>query len=113
MVNQARGRGSNPILGTIPPANPAYVDLNAAARNEWIVAMNELLRQMANEENVPIAEIHADFMAEPSLENLFTDHVHPNAEGYQLMARSWWNALTGTEASSSRRRSFGFSFPGS
>jgi lysophospholipase L1-like esterase len=112
MINQARGRGSNPIIGTIPPANPAYLDRNAAARNEWVVAMNDLLRQMANEENVTVAEIHADFMAEPSLEALFSDHVHPNAEGYQIMSRSWWNAITGV-VSSSGRHSFGFSLPGS
>ena len=31
--------------------------------------MNELIRSMANEEGVPIAEIHADFMAQPSLES--------------------------------------------
>jgi lysophospholipase L1-like esterase len=111
MINQARGRGSNPIIGTIPPANPAYLDRNAPARNEWIVAMNELLRQMANEERVPVAEIHADFMAEPNLEALFVDHVHPTAEGYQIMARSWWNAITGAVTAS--RRSFGFSFTGS
>jgi lysophospholipase L1-like esterase len=112
MINQARGRGSNPILGTIPPANPAYLDRNATARNLWVIEMNELLRQMASEEGVPIAEIHADFMAEPVLEDLFDDHVHPNAEGYRIMARSWFNAITGAEVSSSRR-SFSFTFAGS
>ena len=49
---------------------------------------------MASQESVPIAEIHGDFMAQPSLESLFSDHVHPNEEGYLLMTRSWFNAIT-------------------
>jgi len=107
MILQARDGGSNPIIGTIPPANPAYEDRNAAERNIWINDMNELIRQMANEEAVPIAEIHADFMAEPSLEALFSDHVHPNEDGYVLMTRSWFNAITNPGAASASR-SFGF-----
>jgi lysophospholipase L1-like esterase len=49
---------------------------------------------MAEAEGVPIAEIHGDFMAQPSVKDLFADHVHPNDTGYQLMARSWWDAIT-------------------
>jgi lysophospholipase L1-like esterase len=107
MILQARDGGSNPIIGTIPPANPAYEDRNAAERNIWINDMNELIRQMANEEGVPIAEIHADFMAQPSLEAIFSDHVHPNEEGYVLMSRSWFNAITNPGATNASR-SFGF-----
>jgi lysophospholipase L1-like esterase len=66
---------------------------------------------MAEQEGVPVAEIHGDFMAEPSLEALFNDHVHPNDEGYVLMTRSWFDAITGTGASSSGRGVFGFLNP--
>ena len=31
MILQARDAGSNPVVGTIPPVNPAYVDKNADA----------------------------------------------------------------------------------
>jgi hypothetical protein len=64
---------------------------------------------------VRIAEIHGDFTAQPSLESLFVDHVHPNDAGYQLMARSWFRAITGPEASASgwgTGFSFGFTAPG-
>jgi lysophospholipase L1-like esterase len=107
MILQARDGGSNPIIGTIPPANPAYEDRNAAERNIWINDMNELIRQMASEEGVPVAEIHGDFMAQPSLEALFFDHVHPNEEGYVIMAHSWFDAITNPGAATASR-SFGF-----
>jgi lysophospholipase L1-like esterase len=117
MIQIARNAGSNPVLGTIPPANPAWVDRGATERNIWVSRMNDLLRTMAREEAVPIAEIHADFLAQPSLSDLFADHVHPNDSGYQLMARSWWNAITtprsaaaGTRATGGR--AFGFAAPG-
>ena len=115
MIRQARDRGSNPILGTIPPANPAYLDKSATARNVWVTNMNDLVRAMADQERVRIAEIHGDFMAQPSLESLFVDHVHPNDAGYQLMARSWWRALTGPAAATAsgwaQAAGFGFTPP--
>ena len=116
MIRTARDWGSNPIVGTIPPANPAYEDKNAAARNIWITQMNDLLRAMAQEEGVRVAEIHADFMAEPSLESLFVDHVHPNDMGYQVMSRSWFRAITSPAAANASGwtagAAFGFAAPG-
>jgi lysophospholipase L1-like esterase len=116
MIRKTRSRGSNPILGTIPPANPAFEDRNATARNIWIEQMNEQVRAMAGEEGVRIAEIHADFMAQPDLEGLFVDHVHPNDSGYQLMARSWFQAITAPGSASasgwSSGAGFGFTAPG-
>ncbi len=111
MILQARDGGSNPIIGTLPPANPAYEDRNATERNVWVSDMNDLIRTMAQQEGVPMAEIHGDFLAEPSLEALFNDHVHPNEEGYLLMTRSWFNAITGSAATASVRRAFGFTNP--
>jgi lysophospholipase L1-like esterase len=117
MVLQARGAGSNPVLGTIPPVNPAYTDRNAAERNDWVSRINDLVRGMAESEGVTIAEIHADFMAEPSLRDLFADDKHPNDAGYQVMASSWWDAITTPRSAASAARgrggsSFGFTVPG-
>lgn len=116
MIRQTRNWGSNPIVGTIPPANPAYLDKNAAARNIWVNDMNDQIRAMAEQEGVRIAEIHADFMDQPSLESLFADHVHPNDAGYQLMSRSWFRAITGPAAATASGWGpgidFGFTPPG-
>jgi lysophospholipase L1-like esterase len=116
MILQARDAGSNPILGTIPPVNPAFVDRGATERNIWVNQMNDLLRTMARDEGVAIAEVHGDLVGQPSLRDLFTDHVHPNEDGYQIIARSWWNAITSpaaTAAARGGRRWFGFAGSGS
>jgi lysophospholipase L1-like esterase len=114
MILQARDAGSNPILGTIPPANPAFLDRQATERNLWVAQMNDLVRAMARDEGVAIAEIHGDLVGQPSLRDLFDDHVHPNDAGYQIIARSWWNAITSPATAAAARGAmphFGFAAP--
>jgi len=117
MINQTRDFAAQPIVGTIPPVNPAYLDKFPEERNAWVSAMNEQLRAMAQQEQVQIAEIHADFIAEPDQSALFADDKHPNSEGYRVIAGSWFRAITQPLGanSTSRRGFFGFSFglPGS
>jgi lysophospholipase L1-like esterase len=88
------------------------LDKNATERNIWVDQMNDLVRSMARQEGVPIAEIHGDFLAQPSLRDLFFDHVHPNDSGYQIMARSWFDAITSSSspAASGRMRTSGMAF---
>lgn len=94
MVIQTRDAGAFPVVGTIPPVNPNFVDRNPAERNDWVKRMNDLVRAMARQERVAIAEIHGDFLKQPSLPALFADYLHPNDAGYQIMARSFYDAIT-------------------
>lgn len=94
MVQQARDVGAFPVVGTIPPVNPNYADLNAAERNEWVKRMNDLVRAMAKQERAAIAEVHGDFLKQPSLPPLFADYLHPNDAGYRVIARSFFDAIT-------------------
>jgi lysophospholipase L1-like esterase len=116
MVLQARDAEAWPILGTIPPVNPAYEDKDEYERNAWVTRMNDELRAMAQQEHVAVAEIHDDFMAQPSLTALFADFLHPNDTGYQVMSRSWRDAIIRplSVGGSSRRPSLRslFGFPG-
>jgi lysophospholipase L1-like esterase len=110
MVGQTRGTGGFPVLGTIPPVNPDYTDRQAAQRNDWVKRMNDEIRAMAGQENVAVAEIHGEFLKQPSLPPLFADFVHPNDAGYQLISRAFFAAITNPiSASASSRRSFFFS----
>ena len=111
MVLQARDFGAVPVVGTIPPVNPLYVDRNAEERNDWVRRMNEHVRAMARQEQVAVAEVYGDFMREPSLSALFEDDKHPNDAGYRVMSRSFFSAITrpySAAGSSARRRLFGF-----
>lgn len=94
LIGIVRAFDSLPVLGTIIPANPAYVDRDALARNAWVERMNELIRELAIEEGVSLADPHALFVAEPRLESLFSDHVHPNDAGYDLIAAAFFEAIT-------------------
>ncbi|HUL79906.1 MAG TPA: GDSL-type esterase/lipase family protein, partial [Vicinamibacteria bacterium] len=55
MVLQAHDAGAFPVVGTIPPVNPDYVDKDAAARNDWVKTMNTYVRAMASQEHAPVA----------------------------------------------------------
>jgi lysophospholipase L1-like esterase len=95
MVRSCRAASSLPVVSTLIPVNPAYEDRFASARNAWTVATNERIRAMAAEEGATLADPHAVFLREePSLEPLFSDHVHPNDRGYALMADELYRALT-------------------
>ena len=113
MILQAREVGVQPVLGTIPPVNPAYVDKGAEERNEWVKRMNTYVRTMGSQERVALAEIHGDMLKQPSLAALFADDKHPNEAGYLVIAQSSLNAITkpvGATASG-RPRGFSFSLP--
>jgi lysophospholipase L1-like esterase len=105
MVLQTRDAGGFPVVGTIPPVNPSYEDRNPEERNDWVRRMNDLVRAMAKEERAAVAEIHGDFLKQPSLPPLFADYLHPNDTGYRVLASSFFAAITKpVSASGSARR---------
>jgi lysophospholipase L1-like esterase len=110
MVLQARDAGAFPVVGTIPPVNPSYVDRDAEARNDWVKRMNDLVRAMAKQERAAIAEVHGDFLKQPSLPSLFDDFLHPNDAGFRLIASSFFAAITGPISASTSRRAPSFFF---
>ncbi len=94
MVQDTRSAGAFPIVGTIPPVNPSFADRNPTERNDWVRRMNDLIRQMAAQERAPVAEIHGDFLKQPSLPPLYFDFLHPNDRGYALISQSFFRAIT-------------------
>jgi lysophospholipase L1-like esterase len=98
---------SLPILGTLPPVNPAEAP---QGRNDWVDRMNEEIKALAAEQNVPVADINAFFRAQGSLPALFVDDVHPSNLGYEVLAEAWFDAITrARSASTSKRGRFDFS----
>jgi lysophospholipase L1-like esterase len=95
MVQVARAAGTVPVVATLPPVNPAYLDRSAADRNSYILALNVNIRAMAREEGAILADLHAAFPSQESeLPDLFADHVHPNDDGYELIADAFFRAIT-------------------
>jgi lysophospholipase L1-like esterase len=94
IVLDVKAANSLPCVATLLPPNVGFDNRAPASRAEWVVEMNGLIRAMALQEGVLVVDIHAAFMSAGSLSGLFVDHIHPNPRGYELMAETWFNALT-------------------
>jgi lysophospholipase L1-like esterase len=105
MVLQAKDSQSFPVIGTIPPVNPAYPDRSPTERNDWVKRMNDQLRAMAQQEKVPVADIYDAFVKKgAAMPGLFSDDKHPNEDGYALMAQVWLKAIVQPLGTSTSRR---------
>ena len=94
IVQAVRGAQSLPLLATIPPCNLGMDDRCPASRQDWIHDMDELIRPLAREEGAVLVDIEAAFLAQPNLNALFVDHIHPNDAGYEIMASEFFSAIT-------------------
>ena len=90
IVRSVRAAKGLPLLATIIPANP---NLNPPERNDWVEQMDGLIRPMAREEGAVLVDLYAAFDAQ-TLPPLFSDHVHPNDTGYDIMARTFFGAVS-------------------
>jgi lysophospholipase L1-like esterase len=113
MVLQCKDAQSFPVLGTIPPVNPNYPDKSPTERNAWVKGMNDLLRTMAQQEKVPVADIFDAFTKKgAAMPGLFSDDIHPNEDGYALIAQVWLKAIVQPIGTSTSRRGLLFLSPG-
>jgi lysophospholipase L1-like esterase len=108
IVEQVKDWRSLPVLATIIPGNPALVP---AGRNDWYDGMNVGIKALAREEGILLADLNAEFKASGNLSSLFSDDVHPNDAGYQVMAQGWFKAISrARSAAAAAARRFGFHF---
>lgn len=92
IVQTVRDVSSLPVLATIIPVDPEH---NPDERNVWVKSMNELIRDLAEDEGAVLADLEAAFLREPDLASLFSDHIHPNDRGYLVMAEEFFRAIAG------------------
>lgn len=91
-VNRAR---SHAFLATIIPSNTGYDNRTPESRNEWVASQNAVLKQIADQEGAVLVDLNDAFLKSGrALPTLFVDHVHPTAVGYDIMAQTWFNAIT-------------------
>lgn len=96
IVQQVKIYRSLPFIATIPPTNPA---LNPEDRNKWVSDVNNLIRPMAREQGAFLVDVEKAFLDRGDLTRLFSDHVHPNDAGYQLVAQTFFEAIAHGRAS--------------
>jgi len=93
MIAIARENKTVPILGTLVPAVGEH-----AGWEPFIEALNPKILALCNEEGVPCADHYRAFVnnsayIEMPYALLSADGLHPNSEGYELMAETWREQL--------------------
>jgi lysophospholipase L1-like esterase len=95
MVQQVNARGGHAFVGAIIPVNVGYDDRTPPSRQAWVIEMNALIRQMADQEGAVYVDLFNP-LAKSGLSGpaLYVDHLHPTEPGYRIMAQTWFDAIT-------------------
>jgi acyl-CoA thioesterase-1 len=97
VIDEVKNADSLPFLATLPPVNPV---LAGNDRNKWTEATNTSIKQLAREEGAFVVDLYEAFRLQGGeVSRFFTDHVHPNAAGYDVIAEAFFQAIAlGREA---------------
>jgi lysophospholipase L1-like esterase len=95
MVRQVNARGSHAFVGAIIPVNVGYDGRTPPSRQDWVIQMNGLIKQMADQEGAVYVDLFNP-IAHSGLSGpaLYVDHLHPTEPGYRIMAQTWFDAIT-------------------
>lgn len=89
MIRDGQSRGMRVFLATVPPMNPAGA--RGALGYQTVPALNAEIRTLALAEGVPLVDVFAAFNGNFSL--LSIDGLHPNAEGFAVVARRFYDVI--------------------
>jgi lysophospholipase L1-like esterase len=91
IADDAKSRGIQVILATIPPMVPPGV-ASRTKGYQVVPTYNDMVRALGVAEGVPVADVYAAFGSDaPSL--IGFDGLHPNASGYQRIADTFFAAI--------------------
>ncbi len=88
MMNDVSSQGIDLIIGTVPPF---HSDGFRATGIDNVPVLNEIIREEAARLGVPVADHERAFGDDPGLQG--PDGVHPNDNGYEVMAATWFETL--------------------
>ena len=95
IVREIKQSGSHAFLATIIPSNTGYDNRTPESRNEWVALQNAGIKQIADQEGAVLVDLNDAFLKSGrALPTLLSDHVHPTAIGYDIMAQTWFSAIT-------------------
>jgi len=93
IVREAKAVGTLPVLATIIPVNVGYDARVPESRQVWVSQQDESIRTLAAQEGALLVDLEKAFLRAPDLGELFFDHIHPNDDGYEIMADTFFQAL--------------------
>ncbi len=102
LIDQSEAAGVAPMFAKIPPIfgvfkGTVYTNPASRSHNVLVRQYNAVIDEL-NDENLlkPGPDLYSALMpASGPLISLSRDNLHPNALGHSMMARLWFNALTG------------------
>ena len=95
IVQEVNRSGGHAFLATIIPVNVGYDGRVPPERQVWVDQQNTYIRQVAEQEGAVLVDLNGAFKRSGlSGSALYVDHLHPTTAGYQIMARTWFDAIT-------------------
>jgi lysophospholipase L1-like esterase len=91
MVILGRARGARVLLATIPPQRPGGTRDRVA---RMIPGFNDSVRQVAARQGVPLVDVYRAL--ENRLDLIGVDDLHPTAQGYDLIAATFFDVIKAT-----------------
>ena len=89
MMRMIQRDGAAVVIGTYPPMDPEGF---RALAPENVARLNTIIRQEANAERVPVAG-HEIAFRNDAASLLGSDGLHPNDNGYKLIAETWFEVV--------------------
>jgi lysophospholipase L1-like esterase len=97
MLRYAKGISVRPYLATIPPMNPSSTACTPVCRGggyALVDGLNDQIRTLATTEGVTLVDVNQAFNGNLAL--IGPDGLHPNADGYAVIAGTFLTAITQT-----------------
>lgn len=95
MVQEVNSSGGHAFLATIIPVNVGYDGRTPPERQDWVDQVNVTIKQVADQEGAVLVDLNDAFKRSGLTGSaLYVDHVHPTTAGYQIMAQTWFGAIT-------------------
>ena len=95
IVQEVNRSGGHAFLATIIPVNVGYDGRTPPERQDWVDQVNVTIKQVASEEGAVLVDLNDAFKRSGLTGSaLYVDHVHPTAAGYQIMAQTWFGAIS-------------------
>ncbi len=88
MIRYAKSYGITPILGTLTPDTRTGI-----ANLKDIPVTNDLIRQLASQKNVALADFYPQVINKWNSVYSQSDQLHPSRAGYEKIASIWFETL--------------------
>jgi len=90
VLQRVKASGTLPFIATLIPTNPAV----NPGRNQWITTINASIKALAQEQGAFLVDLYQAFQNQGGdLSRLFSDPVHPNDAGYDVIANGYFEAI--------------------